>query len=107
MRSRAVHIVCTIGPASRSPEVLRGLVDAGMNVARLNFAHGTESEHRENVARVRAASAEAGRPVAILQDLPGPKIRLGELPPGGVVLETGAHAVLACGKDKGDAEHLP
>ncbi len=107
MRSRAVHIVCTIGPASRSPEVLRGLVDAGMNVARINFAHGTEAEHRENVARVRAASAEAGRPVAILQDLSGPKIRLGELIPPSVTLETGAQITLACGKDKGDAAHLP
>jgi pyruvate kinase len=103
MRTRAVHIVCTIGPASRSPEVLRGLVDAGMNVARINFAHGTDAEHRENVARVRAASAEAGRPVAILQDLSGPKIRLGELVPPNVMLETGARIVLACGKDKGDA----
>jgi pyruvate kinase len=93
--------------ASRSPEVLRGLVDAGMNVARINFAHGTDVEHRENVGRVRAASAEAGRPVAILQDLSGPKIRLGELVPANVTLETGARIVLACGKDKGDAAHLP
>ena len=66
MSPRAVHIVCTIGPASRSPEVLRGLVEAGMNVARLNFAHGSEAEHRENVARIRSASTAAGRPVAIL-----------------------------------------
>src|SRR5215813_14261044 len=97
MRSRAVHIVCTIGPASRSPEVLRGLVDAGMNVARINFAHGTEAEHRESVKRIRAASADAGRPVAILQDLSGPKIRLGELVPPQVTLEAGGKVVLACG----------
>jgi pyruvate kinase len=107
MRARAVHIVCTIGPASRSPEVLRGLVDAGMNVARINFAHGTEPEHRECVGLIRAASAEAGRPVAILQDLAGPKIRLGELVPPTVTLETGARIVLVCGAEKGDATHLP
>src|SRR5262249_47934255 len=107
MRTRAVHIVCTIGPASRSPEVLRGLVEAGMNVGRLNFAHGTEAEHRENVARIRAASAEAGRPVAILQDLPGPKIRLGELVPPNVTLETGARVTPARGGERGDAASLP
>ena len=107
MRTRAVHIVCTIGPASRAPEVLRGLVEAGMNVARINFAHGTDVEHRENVARVRAASAEVGRPVAILQDLSGPKIRLGELVPGSLLLETGARVTLACGRDKGDGASLP
>jgi pyruvate kinase len=107
MRTRAVHIVCTIGPASRSPEVLRGLVEAGMNVARLNFAHGNEAEHRENVARIRAASSAAGRPVAILQDLSGPKIRLGELVPPQVVLENGANVVLVCGQHKGDAQRLP
>lgn len=102
MRSRSVHIVCTIGPASRSPETLRGLVEAGMNVARINFAHGTEEEHRETVARLRAVSAETGKPVAILQDLGGPKIRLGELEGAGVLLETGAQVTLACGKTKGD-----
>src|SRR4029450_8496820 len=107
MRTRSVHIVCTIGPASRSPETLRGLVDAGMNVARINFAHGSEEEHRETVARIRAASAEAGRPVAVPQDLGGPKIRLGELEPSTVALETGAHVTLACGKSKGDAATLP
>jgi pyruvate kinase len=107
MRTRSVHIVCTIGPASRSPETLRGLVDAGMNVARINFAHGTPEEHRETVARIRAASAEAGKPVAVLQDLGGPKIRLGELDPPTVTLETGAQVTLACGQSKGDARTLP
>ncbi|MFI5316011.1 MAG: pyruvate kinase [Myxococcota bacterium] len=107
MRARAVHIVCTIGPASRSPETLRGLIDAGMNVARINFAHGKEVEHRESVLRIRAASATAGRPVAILQDLSGPKIRLGELLPGTVTLESGARLVVACGDAKGDAARLP
>jgi pyruvate kinase len=107
MRSRSVHIVCTIGPASRAPETLRGLVEAGMNVARINFAHGTEEEHRETVAHVRAVSAELGRPVAILQDLGGPKIRLGELEPATLSLETGAQVTLACGKTKGDVRELP
>ena len=107
MRARAVHIVCTIGPASREPQVLRGLVEAGMNVARINFAHGNAAEHREAVSRIRAASVEVGRPVAILQDLAGPKIRLGELLPATVTLESGARVVLACGDSKGDAARLP
>jgi pyruvate kinase len=107
MRTRAVHIVCTIGPASRSPETLRGLIEAGMNVARINFAHGIEAEHRETVARVRAASSATGKPVAVLQDLSGPKIRLGELDPPVLTLETGAKVTLACGQTKGDAATLP
>jgi pyruvate kinase len=107
MRARAVHIVCTIGPASRDPQVLRGLVEAGMNVARINFAHGSDAEHREAVGRIRAASVEVGRPVAILQDLAGPKIRLGELAPATLTLESGARVVLACGDSKGDAARLP
>ncbi|HTO55026.1 MAG TPA: pyruvate kinase [Myxococcota bacterium] len=107
MRARAVHIVCTIGPTSREPQVLRGLVEAGMNVARINFAHGNVAEHREAVSRIRAASVEVGRPVAILQDLAGPKIRLGEIAGGTATLESGARVVLACGDSKGDAARLP
>ncbi len=107
MHVRAVRIVCTIGPASRSPERIAGLIDAGMNVARINFAHGTEEEHRETFERVRHASREAGRPVAVLQDLSGPKLRLGELVPGQAMLEAGARVSLVCGEAKGDAQRLP
>jgi pyruvate kinase len=73
-------IVATIGPASRSPETLRRLIQAGVDVVRLNFSHGTHEEHTETVARVGAIGAELGRHIAILQDLAGPKMRVGSIP---------------------------
>jgi pyruvate kinase len=76
---RKTKIVCTIGPASESPQVLEKLVRAGMNVARLNFSHGTHDEHRAKLHRLRAISKKLGRPVAVIQDLCGPKIRTGEI----------------------------
>ncbi len=75
----ATKIVCTIGPASRSEEVLERLMLAGMNVARLNFSHGEPDEHAEVISRIRTLSARLGQPIAILQDLQGPKIRTGVL----------------------------
>ncbi len=75
-------IVATLGPASRSEEVLRGLVEAGVDVFRLNMAHGSIPEHEESLGRIRRVSEELGRPVGVLADLAGPKIRLGELPGG-------------------------
>jgi len=74
-------IICTIGPASESPEVLEKLILAGMNIARLNFSHGDEAHHARIIANIRAAAAMTGQRVAILADLPGPKIRLGNLEP--------------------------
>jgi pyruvate kinase len=74
-------IICTIGPASEPPEVLEKLILAGMNIARLNFSHGDEEHHARVIARIRAAAGRTGRRVAILADLPGPKIRLGNLEP--------------------------
>src|SRR5213083_1210361 len=79
---RRTKIVCTIGPASSSEERLEQLMRAGMNVARLNFSHGTHSDHAIVIERVRTISARLGRPIAILQDLQGPKIRTGELEGG-------------------------
>ena len=76
---RRTKIVCTIGPATASEEQLRALVDAGMDVARLNFSHGAHDWHREIVPRIRRVAAAAGRPVAILQDLGGPKVRAANL----------------------------
>ncbi|MBC7329827.1 pyruvate kinase [bacterium] len=88
---RKTKIVATIGPASEKPEVLRLLIEAGMDVARLNFAHGTYEEHRERIKNTRRIASEFGKPVAILQDLPGPKLRIGELASEeGLVLEEGA-----------------
>ena len=76
---RRTKIVCTLGPATRSLEAIRSLIRAGMDVARLNFSHGTHEEHDRTAAWVRQAAEEAGRPVALLQDLSGPKIRTGLL----------------------------
>ena len=77
--TRRTKIVCTIGPATSSPSQLAALIAAGMDVARLNFSHGTHEEHGQVISALRAASAAARRPIAILQDLQGPKIRTGEL----------------------------
>src|SRR5437660_10422057 len=79
---RRTKIVCTIGPATNSEEKLEQLMRAGMNVARLNFSHGTHDEHRQVIERVRAISARLDCAVAILQDLQGPKIRTGALQDG-------------------------
>jgi pyruvate kinase len=87
-------IVCTIGPSSREPAVLREIVLAGMNVARLNFSHGDQALHAENIQRIRQLSTELDRPVAILVDLQGPKLRVGDMPEGGIALERGKTAIL-------------
>ena len=81
---RRTKIVATIGPASVGR--IDELVAAGMDVARLNFSHGTPAEHETAAQAVRDAAARAGRPVAVMVDLAGPKVRLGRLPPGGVML---------------------
>ncbi len=85
---RRTKIVCTIGPAVTG-EIFPALVEAGLNVARLNFSHGTHEEHRARYDMIRAAALKAGRPVAILQDLAGPKIRLGDINPEPVTLVPG------------------
>jgi pyruvate kinase len=105
---RRTKIVATIGPASRDPEVLVRMVEAGMDVARLNFSHGSLDEHQENVQRVRNAAGRAGRPVAILQDLPGPKLRLGQFRDGTVELKPGDEVTFTCGEGApaGDARHM-
>ena len=72
-------IVCTLGPASSTPEVIGALLDAGLSVARINFSHGTHATHAQTIALVRQLASERGRPVAILGDLQGPRIRIGDL----------------------------
>ncbi|HET9094617.1 MAG TPA: pyruvate kinase [Solirubrobacteraceae bacterium] len=94
---RRTKIVATIGPASNDPEVLARMVEAGMDVARLNFSHGDLELHAENAERVRAAANAAGRQVAILQDLPGPKLRVGAIENGIADLKPGETLVLLCG----------
>ena len=71
-------IVATIGPASESPDMLARLIRAGLDVARLNFSHGSPEKHAEVIQRIRDAARETGRRVAIMADLPGPKLRLGK-----------------------------
>jgi pyruvate kinase len=80
--TRRVKIVCTMGPATASAERMRGLVEAGMDVARLNFSHGSHEDHKKVYDLVREAAAESGRAVAVLGDLQGPKIRLGRFAAG-------------------------
>jgi pyruvate kinase len=105
---RRTKIVATIGPASREPQTLLAMVNAGMDVARLNYSHGTLEEHAETVRRVRDAAGRAGRPVAILQDLPGPKLRIGPLREDVVELKPGDRVSFSCGTDEreGDASHM-
>jgi len=97
---RSTKIVATIGPASREPEVLRAMVEAGMDVARLNFAHGSPDQHSETVERIRAAASAAGREVAVLQDVPGPKLRLGPIAGDVVQLPVGSEVTLVVGEDE-------
>ncbi len=92
---RKTKIVCTLGPATASPERIRELIEAGMDVARLNFSHGDHNTHRETIHTLRLLSQELGKEVGILQDLRGPKIRLGQLPVSEQVLRTGESVFLA------------
>jgi pyruvate kinase len=101
--SRRAKIVCTLGPATATPERIRGLVEAGMDVARLNFSHGTHDDHRRMYQMVRAAADATGRAVGVLADLQGPKIRLGRFAAGPVEWRTGAHVVLTSDRIDGDA----
>jgi pyruvate kinase len=105
---RRTKIVATIGPASREPETLLRMMQAGMDVARLNYSHGTLEEHAETVRRVRDAAGRAERPVAILQDLPGPKLRIGPLREDIVELTPGERLTFSCGGEEieGDARNM-
>jgi pyruvate kinase len=87
---RRTKIVCTLGPATGSLERVRALIDAGMDVARLNFSHGSREQHASMYAAVRQASDDAGRAVGVMADLQGPKIRLGQFEGGAAVLESGS-----------------
>jgi pyruvate kinase len=102
---RRTKIVATIGPACREPETLARMVEAGMDVARLNFSHANREIHAENSERVREAASRAGRQVAILQDLPGPKIRIAQLTDDIAELKPGDELILACGSDEVGNEH--
>lgn len=94
MGMRRTKIVCTIGPASESPEMLEALIRAGMDVARLNFSHGTYDEHKQRIDRIREAARRVGKHVGIMLDIKGPKIRTGKIQGGQAELKDGATIVL-------------
>src|SRR5215468_7138638 len=101
-RRRSAKIVATLGPSSSAPERIRALFDAGVDVFRLNFSHGTHREHDAAFVAIRRVEAEAGRPIGILADLQGPKLRLGSFAEGRIELGAGAHFRLDLDPDKGD-----
>ena len=107
MNSRHSKIVCTIGPATRSPRMIRKLIQAGMDVARLNFSHGTHAEHAQSFAMLREAAVALEKPLAILADLQGPKIRTGALAGGGTVtLRTGQKFIITTARVLGDSTRV-
>ena len=101
-RRQKTKIVCTIGPASESPQILEALIKAGMDVARLNFSHGTHAEHLRKIESVREIADRIRQPVAILQDLAGPKIRIGKMKEGGSELRRGEKFLLTNRQIMGD-----
>jgi len=104
--NRRAKIVCTLGPATSTAPALAELIDAGMNVARLNFSHGTHAEHSAVHDMVRQISAERARPVGVLADLQGPKIRLGWFAAGPVFWATGEHIVITTAECPGDHDRV-
>jgi len=96
-----------MGPASSDPAIIARMIRAGMDVARLNFSHGTHAEHRRVIERIRAASRKAGKPVGLLLDLQGPRLRLGELASGSVEVERGAEVLVTPRRVLGNARRIP
>ncbi|MGI9031477.1 MAG: pyruvate kinase [Ilumatobacteraceae bacterium] len=103
---RRTKIVATIGPAQPGVAELETLLRAGADVIRINLSHGPLADHVEHLAMVRAAARSVGRPVAVLADLPGPKIRSGEFPDDGVVLVSGSSVALVAGDGPSDAQRI-
>jgi len=105
-RNRKAKIVATLGPASSSREMIRRLAMAGADVFRLNFSHGTHADHKERFDIIRSLEAEVGRPIGILQDLQGPKIRVGTMKNGPVQLVNGTTVRFQLGAEPGDAKRV-
>src|SRR3954447_3778999 len=104
---RRTKIITTLGPASWEPAMIERLIEAGADVFRLNFSHADRDRHARTIEDVRGAAERAGREVAILGDLPGPKLRIGELRGDFAELETGTHVKLSPGEFEGDSETIP
>ncbi|HQJ09125.1 MAG TPA: pyruvate kinase, partial [Deltaproteobacteria bacterium] len=105
--NQKTKIVCTIGPASLSKDVLKRLIASGMSVARLNFSHAGLDAHRKSIRTIREASSETGRNIAILADLPGPKIRIGSIRGGSCILRQGDDVVLTTRSVTGTSSPIP
>src|SRR6185437_1482922 len=106
-RLRNAKIVATLGPASSTLEAIGALFEAGVDVFRLNFSHGLQEHHRERVAHIRAIEKRAGRPIGIMADLQGPKLRLGTFAEGAAMLQTGATFRLDLGREPGCERRAP
>ena len=104
MRGTQTKIIATIGPSSQSVRTLTAMIRAGVTVARLNFSHGTHASHRKLARHVRQASRLAKRNVALLADLQGPKIRIGDMPQEGVFLKKNAEFIISTKKIMGSVE---
>ncbi len=104
---RKAKIICTLGPASESANVIAGLIRAGMDVARLNFSHGTQLEHQRRLELVRSVAKKLDRPVAILQDIQGPKIRVGRFVEGQITLKAGQQPTITTRKVVGSGTTIP
>jgi len=101
---KRTKIIATIGPASSSPAVIARLIHAGMDAARLNFSHGDRQDHRKRIQMIRAEATKAGKHIAIIQDLQGPKLRVGEMRDGAVALRKGAELMLTTRRVVGTSE---
>jgi len=106
IRARRARIVATLGPASRTPERVRALASAGADVFRVNFSHGTHADHAKTIEAVREAEAAMDRPLAVLADLQGPKLRLGEFKGGRVELHAGQAFRIDLDEAEGDATRV-
>lgn len=104
---RHCKIIGTLGPASSDPEVMRELIEAGLNIVRLNFSHGDHEDHLRNIENIRRIAKETGRTVALLQDLQGPKIRAGKLIDGQMIIEAGKTYQLVFGEQQTDPNIIP
>lgn len=104
--NKMARIVCTVGPSCNTAEILGKMMLAGMDVARLNFSHGSYEQHELNLKAIRQAEENWGRPVAVLQDLCGPKIRTGQMQEGGVQLRAGKHLIIQADDCVGTSERI-
>src|SRR6516164_9885451 len=106
-RQRSAKIVATLGPSSSSPDQIRALFEAGVDVFRLNFSHGTHDDHHARFTAIREIETATGRPIGILADLQGPKLRLGSFAEGRIELEAGEPFRVDLGQKPGDRSRAP